>query len=104
MNGLTFLDKMDYVCIPPIEACHSSLKQEAASKEDQYHVINVYETFKCSNWTDYTLAYLTFDVLLLSDVFENFRKCMNYFALDPANDLTAPWLARDATLLHTRIK
>ena len=73
MNGLTFLDKMDYVCIPPIEACHSSLKQEAASEEDQYHVINVYETLKCSNWTDYTLAYLTFDVLLLSEVCEHFR-------------------------------
>ena len=71
MNGLTFLDKMDYVCIPPIEACHSSLKQEAASEEDQYHVINVYE--KCSNRTDYTLASLTFDVLLLSEVFEHFR-------------------------------
>ena len=37
-------DKMDYVGIPPIEAFRSSLKQETASKEDYYHVINVYKT------------------------------------------------------------
>ena len=74
MNGLTVLDKMDYVCIPPIKAFHSSLKQKAASKADQDHVFNVYETSKCSNWTGYSLAYLTLNVLLLSDVFEHFRK------------------------------
>ena len=70
---------MNYVGIPPIEAFRSALKQETASKDDYDHVINVYETLKCSNWKDYTLVYLKFDVLLLSDVFEHFRTtCRNY--------------------------
>ena len=30
--------------------------------------------------------------------------CMNYYRLDPANYLTAPSLAWDARLLHTRVK
>ena len=41
--------KMDCVGIPQIEAFRSSLKQETASKDDYDHVINVYDTFKCSN-------------------------------------------------------
>ena len=75
---------MDYVGIPQIEAFRSSLRQETASKEKYDHVINVYETLKCSNWKDYTLAYLQFDVLLLSDVFGHFRTtCRNYYKLNP---------------------
>ena len=104
MNGLAVLTKTDYVGIPPIGAIRSSLKQDTASKEDYDHVINVYETFKCSNWKDYTLAYLKSDVLLLSDVFEHFRTtCTIYYRLGPANYLTSPSLAWDAMLLRTRI-
>ena len=83
MNGLTILVKMDYVGIPQKEAFHSSLKQEAASKEDQYHVLNVYDTLKCLNWIDYTLAFFTFDVLLLSDVFEHFRNMYKLGSIGP---------------------
>ena len=83
MNGLAVLVKMDYVGIPPIDAFHSSLKQEAASKEDQDHVLNVYDTLKCFNWIDYTLAYLTVDVLLLSDVFEHFRNMYELCSIGP---------------------
>ena len=49
--------------------------------------------------------FLTCDVLLLSDVFEHFRKTlMNHYRFDPANYLAAPLLAWDAMLLHTRAK
>ena len=47
---------MNYVGIPPIEAFRSALKQETASKDDYDHVLNVYETLKCSNWKDYTFS------------------------------------------------
>jgi hypothetical protein len=51
------------------------------------------------------MIYLKTDVLLLADVFENFRKvCMNYYKLDPANYISAASLAWDAMLLLTNIE
>ena len=49
--------------------------------------------------------YLQCDVLLLADVFENFRKtCETYYKLDPASYYTSPSLAWDACLKMTNIK
>ena len=44
-------------------------------------------------------------MLLLSDVFEHFRKTrMNYYKFDPPNYLTAPSLTSDAMPIHTNDK
>ena len=49
--------------------------------------------------------YLGSDVLLLTDVFENFRKtCMQYYKLDPCHYFTSPGLSWDAMLKMTNIK
>ena len=51
------------------------------------------------------MAYLKCDVLLLVDVFENFRKtCISYYKLDLANYLSCPSLAWDAMLKMTKIE
>ena len=43
--------------------------------------------------------YVQSDVLLLADVFANFRnKCIEIYELDPAHFLSAPGLARQACL------
>ena len=48
---------------------------------------------------------LVSDVLLLTDVFENFRKtCMQYYKLDPCHHFTSPDLSWDAMLKMTNIK
>ena len=48
---------------------------------------------------DYHNVYNLCDVLLLADVFENFRNiCMNHYGLDPAWYYSAPGLAWDAAL------
>ena len=45
------------------------------------------------------------DILLLADVFENFRKtCLEYYKLDPAHYFTSPGLSWDAMLKMTDIK
>ena len=59
----------------------------------------------CKTFKDYHLLYLKCDVLLLADVFENFRKtCLEYYKLDPSNYISAPSLAWDAMLLMTGIE
>ena len=57
-------------------------------------VKNVWEEFKCKTMGDYHDLYLKSDVLILADVFENFRKigkeCYN---LDPAHYFSCPGFA-----------
>ena len=54
---------------------------------------------------DYYNLYNLSDVLLLADVFENFRNiCMKQFGLDPAWYVSAPGLAWDAALKITMVQ
>jgi hypothetical protein len=84
---------------------YSKLSQSHISETDYEHAQNVYNKLKCKSFKDYHLTYLQCDVLLLSDVFGNFRKtCQNYYGLDPANYISAPGLAWDSMRLKTNIK
>ena len=54
---------------------------------------------------EYHDLYLGSDVLLLTDVFESFRKtCLQYYKLDPCHYFTSPGLSWDAMLKMTNIK
>ena len=53
---------------------------------------------------EYRDSYLKTDVLLLTDVFENFRNsCMKSYGLDPAYYMTLPSFAWDAMLKKINI-
>lgn len=97
--------KINYIGLPPINDFYSKLSQKGLSECDYNHAQNVYNTLNCKSFLDYHLTYLKTDVLLLADVFENFRKtCLEYYKLDPANYITSPSLAWDAMLLKTGIE
>ena len=54
---------------------------------------------------DYHNLYNLSDVLLLADIFENFRNiCMNHYGLDPAWYFSTTGLAWDATLKITTVQ
>ncbi|CAH3027681.1 unnamed protein product [Porites evermanni] len=96
------LEKLSETQLPPKEEFYSKLNDEDISDDDYQHAINVWNTFECKTIRDYHDLYLKTDVLLLADVFENFRKtCLKHYTLDPAHYYTSPGLAWDACLKET---
>ena len=65
----------------------------------------VWDTFGCTTLGDYHDLYLRTDVLLLADVFENFRKtALSNYNLDPVHYYTLPGYSWDALLKSTNIE
>ena len=91
--------------LPSKEDFYSILNNEHISDEDYKHAQDVWNTFSIKNMGDYHNLYLKSDILLLADVFENFRKtCLEYYKLDPCHYFTSPGLSWDAMLKMTDIK
>ena len=98
-------EKLKETRLPPKEAFYSRLSNEGISDEDYEHARKVWETFEMKNLEDYHNLYHQVDVLLLADVFENFRDiCIKNFKLHPAHYYTASGLAWDASLKVTEVK
>ena len=91
--------------LPSKEEFYSILNDEDISQEDYEHAQNVWKKFNLKNMGDYHNLYLKSDILLLADVFENFRRtCLKYYKLDPCHYFTSPGLSWDAMLKMTDIK
>ena len=98
-------DKLSETKLPVFEDFYSKLNGENISKEDYKHAQNVWDHFDCKTMRNYHDLYLKSDVLLLADVFENFKViCMKNYNLDPVHYYTSPGLAWDACLKKTDIK
>ena len=86
------------------EEFYSQLTDEGISEDDYSHAQNIWNTFNLQNMGEYHDLYLKTDILLLTDVFENFRKtCLTYYKLDPLHYITSPGLAWDAMLKMTGV-
>ena len=91
--------------LPSKNAFYSKLNNKNISDEDYTHAQKIWKEFGMKTMKDYHDLYLELDVLLLADVFENFREvCLDNYKLDPAWYLTAPGLSWDAMLRVTGIK
>ena len=75
-------------------------------KDEEYdHAVVVWEHFACKTLGEYSDLYLKIDVLLLADIFENFRDvCMKAYAIDPAFYYTAPGMSFHCMLKKTKIR
>jgi hypothetical protein len=98
-------ERFNETALPPQSSFYSQLSKNDISVEDYERAVEVFKTFKCNNLGDYHDLYLKTDVLLLADVFENFRNVsMKSYKLDPVHYLTVPGLAWDAMLLKTKVE
>ena len=90
--------------LPPRKAFYSKLSGRGITEKDYKHACNVWNTFNMKTFKEYHELYNETDVLLLADVFENFRDlCLKIYGLDPVYYFTAPGLAWDACLKITDI-
>ena len=86
------------------EDFYNSLSGEHVSEDDYAHALRVWNAFGIETLGEYSDLYLKTDVLLLADVFENFRdSCLEAYRLDPAHYYTTPGFSWDAMLKHTGI-
>ena len=84
---------------------YSILNDQDITDDEYDHAKKVWKTFKIKNMGGYHDLYLGSDVLLLTNVFENFRKtCMQYYKLVPCHYFTILGLSWDAMLKMTNIK
>ena len=98
-------DKFNETKLPNKDDFYSILNDENISDNQYNHAQNVWNTFNLKTLGKYHNLYLKSDILLLADVFENFRKtCLQYYKLDPAHYFTSPGLSWGAILKMTNIK
>ena len=98
-------EKFNLMELPAKEHFYSILNDQDITNDEYDHAKKVWKTFKLKNMGEYHDLYLGSDVLLLTDVFESFRKtCLQYYKLDPCHYFTSPGLSWDAMLKMTNIK
>ena len=98
------IEKLKDPTPPPQKAFYSKLTGKGINNYNYNHVLNVWKTWNMKTFKEYLELYNVTDVLLLADVFENFRNiCLKNYGLDPVYYYTAPGLAWDAMLKMTKI-
>jgi len=99
------LSKFEDTQLPPKEEFYSKLNDSDISPEDFKHAQKVWDRFKMKRFLEYHDLYLLTDVVLLADVFENFRDvCLKNYEIDPCWYYSAPGLAWDACLKKTEVQ
>lgn len=99
------LDKLNETSLPAEKDFYSELNDEKISEKDYIFANSVWNSFKLDTLGDYSELYMMTDILLLADVFENFRNtCMRIYKLDPAHYYTSPGLSWDAMLKYTGVR
>ena len=91
--------------LPPMSAYYDDLTLSHISDEKYTRAQKVWETFGLKNLGQLHDLYMETDVMLLADVFENFRTfSLKNYKLDPTHFVTAPSLSWSAALKHTKVE
>lgn len=98
-------EKLDLKCLPAKESFYNRLNDSHVSDEDYDFAKSVWKEFNIKSIGEYADLYLKTDIILLADVFENFREqCILIYNLDPAHYYTVPGYSWDCMLKYTQIE
>ena len=83
---IDYWKKFDEASLPEKEDFNSHLNMEDITDVNYAHAKRVFKDFEIKNLGENHDLYVQSNVLLLADVFENFRNmCLKIYELDPAN-------------------
>jgi len=96
-------------CVEKLQTCvyHRIIFQfvDKQSESGYAHAVNVWQRFSIRTLGEYNDLYLKTDVLLLTNIFENFRNsCIAIYCLDSAYYYTLLGFTWDAMLKYTRVR
>lgn len=98
-------DKLNMTELPSKDKFYNRLNDSTISDEEYNLAKTVWNEFDIKDLGEYSDLYLKIDVLLLADVFQNFRTtCLRLYGLDPAQYYTPPGLSWDAMLKFTKVR
>ena len=89
----------------PKDDFYISLAEKEISEIDYTHAQRVFNHFYMTHLGDYHNFYLLSDVLLVANMFENFRDvCLQHYGLDPAHNYTSSDLSWQVALNMTDVE
>ena len=98
-------ERFKEIALPKREKLYNRLNIEDITEVDYVYAKKVYKDFENKNLGEYRDLYLKSNVLLLADVFENFRKTvLEIYELDPAKFISTPSLVWKTALKKTQVK
>ncbi|XP_066596570.1 uncharacterized protein [Prorops nasuta] len=101
-NLLTHKGVFPYDYVKDLNVLNES---KLTSQNDYTNALKVWNTFNIQNIGEHSGLYLKTDVLLLADIFENFRKsCINNYRLDSVHYFSLPSYTWDVMLFYNDIK
>ena len=84
---------------------YNILTMKNISDDEYENVKEFYKKMKFKNLREYLKTYLTSDITLLTDVFNNFRKMIfDEFELDCVKYVSSPSLSKDCALKYSKSK
>ena len=91
--------------LPPRDCFKNDLQGDECISQEEYDVAcEVWQVFGCKTLKDYMEVYLKADILLLADVFENFRtQSLNSYGLDPCYYFSVAHFTFDSYLKFSKV-
>lgn len=97
-------EKLYEKCLPEIEMFKNDLNNENLSEDEYKMAQNAWNILGCSSMKEYMEMYLLGDILILADVFENFREnCLKDYSLDPVYYYSTPHFTFDAFMKSSKM-
>ena len=98
-------DNLNEEFLPKKKDFYNQLTMKKITNKEYKKVKLFYEKMKFKNLKEYLECYLTSDITLLADIFNNFRKMIfDEFELDCAKYISAPSLSKDCALKYSKCK